>query len=162
MAQTVHLRLQIDGNDIEGESTIASMDRDGTIECSSFSFEGGVGFTPGSFVLTSKPEQKPVVIVKRIDQSTPLLLTAACKNEPVNYAEFRFFRPAPRQGGAEQHFYTVLLENGFITAVNQVSEDAIVGGEDAPPMMEEVTFIYTDITWTYEIGGATHKFSIGS
>ena len=26
-------------------------------------------------------------------------------------------------------------------------------------MMEEVSFVFQDITWTYEIGGATHKDS---
>ena len=31
MAQTVHLTLRIDGNDIQGESTASSMEREGTI-----------------------------------------------------------------------------------------------------------------------------------
>ena len=39
MAQTVHLVLEIDGNAIEGESTITSLERENTIECLSFESE---------------------------------------------------------------------------------------------------------------------------
>jgi type VI protein secretion system component Hcp len=53
----------------------------------------------------------------------------------------------------------VLLEKGYISELHQLSEDAIIGGEAAPPMMEKVSFVFQDITWTYEIGGATHKDS---
>ena len=159
MAQTVHLRLEIDGNAIEGESTISSMDREGTIECSSY--EGAV-ITPrddASGRVTGRRQHHPVKFVKRIDKSTPLLLKALCQNEPVTKAEFHFFRPSPGGSGAEEHFYTVLLENGYVSSVSQLSEDVIIAGEDVPPMMEEVELVFGDITWTYEIGGATHKDS---
>ena len=161
MAQTVHLRLLIDGNDIEGESTIASMDREDTIECSAFTYGLSTPRDETSLVLTARRQHTPVTITKRIDKSTPLLLKALCRNEPVTTAEFRFFRPSPGGSGAEEHFYTVLLENGFISAVEQESFDAITGGEMAPPMMEEVSFVFKEITWTYEIGGATHMDRLG-
>jgi type VI secretion system secreted protein Hcp len=157
MAQTVHLKLQIDGNDVEGESTIASMEREGTIECSSF--EDAVT-TPREEVtgaLTGKRRYSPVTITKRIDKSTPILWKALCQNEPVTSAEFRFFRPSPGGSGAEEHFQTITLENGYISEIKRVSEDSIMGGEKAPPMMEYVSIVFQDITITYEIGGASHK-----
>jgi len=154
MAQTVHLQLQIDGNDIEGESTIASMDRENTIECSSF-FYGIKTPRRSDGKLTGRRQHKPVKISKRIDKTTPLLLKALCKNEPVNEAEFMFFRPNPGGSGAEEKFYTVSLRNGYISGVKQLSEDPITGGEDAP-MMEEVEFVFREITWTYEPTGGTH------
>ena len=161
MAQTVHLKLEIDGNEIEGESTIASMDREGTIECSAFTYGLSTPRDETSLVLTGRRQHTPVTITKRIDKSTPLLLKALCRNEPVTKAEFRFFRPSLRSSGAEEHFYTVLLENGFISSVEQESLDAITGGEKAPPMMEDISFVFKEITWTYEIGGATHKDRLG-
>jgi type VI secretion system secreted protein Hcp len=160
MAQTVHLILQIDGNDVEGESTIASLERENTIECSSFHYAVKVDYDPGSLRPIEKRQHEPVIIYKRIDKSTPLLLKALCRQDTVNSAEFRFYRPAISGAGAEEHYFTVLLENGFICSVEQVSEDAIMGGQGAPPMMEEVAFNFRDITWTYEDGGATHKDSI--
>ncbi len=159
MAQTVHLKLQIDGNDIEGESTIDSLERDGTIECSSFDYMLTAPYDEPTGRPTEKRQHEPVVIQKRVDKSTPLLLKALCRNEPVNSAEFMFFRPSLDGSGAEEKFLTVMLENGYITSVKQVSEDAIIGGEAAPPMMEKVAFIFETITWTYEIGGATHRDS---
>jgi type VI secretion system secreted protein Hcp len=161
MAQTVHLKLQIDGNDIEGESTIASMDREGTIECGSFVDGVTTPREEATGMLTGKRQYSPVTITKRIDKSTPLLWKALCQNEPVTMANFRFFRPSPGGSGAEEHFLTVDLENGYISAIKRLSEDAITSdlGESAPPMMESVSFHFQDITVTYEIGGATHKDS---
>ena len=159
MAQTVHLKLQIDGNDTEGESTIASLEREGTIECSSFTYELTTPREEASGQLTGKRQHRPIRITKRIDKSTPLLLKALCQNEPVTSGEFMHFRPSPGGSGAEEKFYTVLIENGYVGSVKQLSEDAIMAGEKAPPMMEEVSFVFQDITWTYEIGGATHKDS---
>jgi type VI secretion system secreted protein Hcp len=157
MAQTVHLRLQIDGNNVEGESTIASMKREGTIQCEAFYYGVAAPRDAASGKLTGRRQHEPVTIHKRIDKSTPLLLKALCRNEPVTSAEFRFFRPSPGRSGAEEHFFTVLLENGYISSVSQISETAMMAGEEATPMMEEVAFVFQDITWTYEIGGATHK-----
>jgi type VI secretion system secreted protein Hcp len=159
MAQTVHLWLTIDGNYVEGESSVVSLDRAGTIECSSFRYGVTTPYGRRSGRRTGRRQHEPVKVHKRIDKSTPLLLKALCNHEPVNEAEFRFYRPSPTGSGAEEHFFTVLLENGYISGVRQLSEDAIMGGEAAPPMMEEVTFVFQDITWTYEPNGATHHDS---
>jgi type VI secretion system secreted protein Hcp len=157
MAQTVHLTLVIDGNTVEGESTILSMDRRDTIECSSFRCGVARPYDVNTLCITDKQKHESVVIHKRIDKSTPLLIKALCENETVSSAEFRFFRPSPGGSGAEEWFYTVLLEDGSISSVRQLSEDAVMGGNDAPPMMEEVAFVFSSITWTYAIGGATHQ-----
>ena len=162
MAQTVHLTLQIAGSQVEGESRIASMDRENTIECSAFTYNLDAPWDPPTGKLTGRRQHGPVTITKRIDRSTPLLLKALCENEPVTEAKFRFFRPAVSGAGNEEQFYTVILEDGFVSSVQQVSRDTIVGGEKAPPMMEEVSFVFQRITWTYEIGGATHTDSLRS
>ena len=88
MAQTVHLLLEIDGNAIEGESTIASLERAGTIECASF--EHGLTAPVAAGGRRGRRTHEPVTIIKRIDKSTPLLLKALCNSEPVTRAEFRF------------------------------------------------------------------------
>ena len=156
-AQTVHLTLEIDGNTIEGESTISSMDRQNTIECSSFSWGAFVPTDPASATPSGERRYEPVKVIKRIDKSTPLLAKALTMGQPVTAAEFRFYRPDTEGSGAEVHFYTILLENGYITGISALSEDAIVGGANAPPMMETVSFVFQKITWTYEIGGVVHE-----
>jgi type VI secretion system secreted protein Hcp len=157
MAQTVHLKLRIAGNDIQGESTIASLGRADTIECSSFSCGLMTPYDKTTMALTGKALREPVEIVKGIDKTTPLLLKALHQQEPVDRAEFRFFRPAVTGAGDEEHFLTVLLEGGYIVSVTQLSEDPTVGGEAAPPMMEEVAFLFKYITWTYMIGGVEFR-----
>ncbi|MFC1948753.1 type VI secretion system tube protein TssD [Chloroflexota bacterium] len=156
MAQTVHLKLQIGGNDIVGESTTTTLDREDTIECSSFTC--GVEFPrdENTGALADRRLHSPVTISKRIDQTTPLLLKALCEEERVE-AEFRFYRPAIAAAGTEEHFYTISLGGARISSVEQQSLDAITGGVDAPPMMEEVSFVFYTITWTYPISGATHR-----
>lgn len=157
MAQTVHLKLKINGSDIEGESKIRSLDREGTIECSSYQYGITTPREHASGAVTGRRQHGPVVIQKHIDKSTPLLLKALCQNELVESAEFMFFRRT--RLGKEERFFTVMLENGYISGVEQVSEDAIIGGVDAPHPMEKVEFVFQDITWTYEIGGVTHRDS---
>jgi len=159
MAQSIHLSLTIDGNDVVGESTIESLERADTIECSTFEdfLETPREETTGK--LTGRRIFRPVTITKRIDQSTPLLFKALCLNEPVNMAHFKFYRPSPGGSGAEEHFLSIELENSYVSKISRKSEDAIMAGESAPPMMERVSFHFQDITVTYVPNGATHKDS---
>lgn len=154
-AQTVHLTLTIDGNLIEGESTITSLERANTIECSSLSWGVFVPYDGATGALTGRRQHRPVKFAKRIDKSTPLIAKALANNEPITDATFKFYRPNPTSG-AEEHFYTITLTGGFIAAISAVSNDAIVAGPSAPPMMETVSVVYQTITWTYVSTGATH------
>ena len=159
MAQTVHLKLTIDGSDIEGESSISSMEREGTIECSSFRYGIKVPREAGTGMSSGRRQHQPVIVHKRIDKTTPLLIKAICNNEPVDEAKFMFFRPHRGGDGSEQQFYTVILTGGAVIGVSQVSEDAIMSGEHALPMMEEITFNFHTIEWVYEAGGIIHSDS---
>ena len=91
-----------------------------------------------------------------MDKSSALLWKAWSNGEAVTTVSFRFYRPSPGGSGAEEHFLTVLLENGIVAGVSTTSQDVIVAGSDAPPVMESVTFTFERITWTYEIGGVEH------
>lgn len=154
MAEAVYLTLEIQGRRIEGESTVQTMERENTIVCESYEHALTTSRAPGTVELAAKRQHRPVTITKRVDKSTPLLLRALCTNERVTKAEFRFFRPSP--AGGEEHFYTVLLEDGFVSAVEQLSDDDI-SAHKTPPTMERVSFVFRSITWTYEAGGATHR-----
>jgi type VI secretion system secreted protein Hcp len=156
MAQTAYLWLEIDGNSIEGESRVRTLGRDDTIECSSFHYGLEIPYDPGSGTPTGRPQPAGARIEKRIDKSTPLLLKALFKNEPVNRAEFRFYRPDRTDPGNEEHYFTVLLEGGFIVGVTHFNEAPIPGGVEARPMLEEVVFVSQTITWTDEIRAVSY------
>ncbi len=89
------LRLQIAGNDVHGESTVLSMDREDTIQCNAFDHEVRVPYDAARAQRTGARVHSPISIIKRTDKSSPLLMKALCLNEPVNFAEFWFFRVAP-------------------------------------------------------------------
>lgn len=142
------LRLQINGNEIEGESTIVTLERENTIECYGFDHEVSVPYDGATLQIGARVHG-PISIIKRTDKSSPLLLRALCLKEPVTSAEFMFFRPSLQ--GLEEKYLTVLLEYARIVAI-----------ENPFPNIERVSFIFQDITWTYEIGGATFQDNIGS
>jgi type VI secretion system secreted protein Hcp len=160
-AQTVHIKLRINGTDIQGESTISSLDRADTIEASSAGFNV---FTPtdSTGASTGRRVYRPFTVLKRIDKSTPLLFKALVQNELVDRLEAMYFRPDTSGSGAEEKFMTIVLENGRISSIVQTSEDAIVAGQNAPPVMELVSFNFQSITITYVPNGATHTDNLTS
>ena len=159
MAQ-IYLNLEIEGHRIAGESDVRLMGREDAIECLSFLWACKMPFDAASGKRSGKPDHTPVEIEKRVDKSTPLLIKAFYKNEPVDFAEFIFFRTA--KDGTEEKFYTVRLTGGYISSVTQIAQDRIIAGDKPPPMMEKVGFVFKEIEWTYEIGGATHADSWAS
>lgn len=152
-AETVHLFLESEGVDIEGESTQTSLGREGSIECLSFEME-----TWREEFGTGGPGQRrhgPIRILKRIDKSSPLLLRALTRNEVID-GTFRFYRPNPSGDGTTEHYYTVEIRNGLITGLRTLSPNVLDPQAAQLPPTEEVSFVFHSITWTYENGGVTH------
>jgi type VI secretion system secreted protein Hcp len=154
MAQTVHLFLKSNGEDVKGESTQISEGRENSIECTFFQAEMNSGHELQTGRATARRQHKPLVIKKRIDKSTPLIAKALTKHAKIE-GEFKFYRPNPAGDGTTQHYYTVKINNGRVHSQKQVSEWAT--GATAEPPMEEVSFIFGTISWTYEDGGVQHE-----
>lgn len=101
---------------------------------------------------TGKRQHSPIVIVKEIDKSTPLLYNALVSNENLQTVEFRFFE----ETGDEEHYFTIKLTNANIASIEQVTENS-----DARPdlnnfaELEQVSFTYQKIEWTWVDGGIT-------
>jgi type VI secretion system secreted protein Hcp len=145
-AISIFMFLQIDGNTIEGDSTIVSLGRENSIQIDSINQE---------MVRTSgRIEHKHLVITKVIDKASPLLFKALSSDEPVDSAEFKFFRPSISGTGAEEHFYTIKIESGKIESMITFTDS------NDPYYFEEISISFQDITWTDEINGATHTDSV--
>ena len=156
-AQPVYLKLQINGNDIEGYSRVSSMERAGSIVCLSFNYSLKTPRAEATGMTTGVRQHGPVVFTKRIDKTSPLLVKALANNEPVNSAIFRFFRKT--SSGAEQHYYTIMLENAYVASISIISPDVLTVEGKARPGIEEVEIIFQTITWTFEPTGASHTDS---
>lgn len=147
----IFLRLQIDGNDIEGECTIASLEREGTIPVYYYS-DGMQGST-----ISSKPKMDPVVFSKKVSKTSPILFKALTENAPVTFAEFRFYRPSTDGSGSEEFYFSVTLENVAFGYMRQYSASFDLTSY----FMEELVFVYNEnsvVTLTEQITGATHTF----
>jgi type VI secretion system secreted protein Hcp len=158
MAETVHLFLKANGQDIEGESTQTSLGRENSIECVYFQHEVLTAREAGSGMATGRRQYRPILIRKRIDKSSPLLLKALTQNQVIE-ATFRFFRPNPTGDGTTEQFYTIEIKGGRIASVRQYVPDVLDLATAQLPPLEEVGFVFHTISWTYTNGGVTHEDS---
>lgn len=151
-AQNVYLSLKADGNDIPGDSPVASMDREGTIECTAVNHEI---YLPDGARLTAAPFK----FVKRIDRSSPLLYKALELQQQID-ATFRYFRPAPNGSGAEEHYYTIHLERGHISSIRHWFPNTVDPAALPYPHTEEVSITFQTMTITYEPEGISHVIEL--
>ncbi len=158
MAETVHLYLKANGKDVKGESTQESMGRKDSIEC--VAYEQGVKTAreAGTGMMTGRRQYDPVRIVKRIDKASPLIMKALTNNETID-GVFKFFRPNPKGDGTTEQFYTVEIKNGNVASVRDLVNSTLDKELVHNPPLEEVTFVFQDIAWTFTNGGVTHQDS---
>ena len=156
MAETVHLYLKSNGADIQGESSQHSLGRQNSIECVYYEQEVMTAREAGSGMATGRRQYKPLTIRKRIDKSTPLIAKALVENTKID-ASFKFFRPNPTGDGTTEHFFTVEIKQGRVAHQKQFVPDTIVPATATDPALEEVSFVFHTISWTYTNGGVTHE-----
>lgn len=155
MAMTVHLTLLANGTNIDGESTITSMERENTIECLSFEDSVRTAREASTGMASGERTYEPLKITKRIDSSSPLLAKALCNNETIE-GTFRFYRPNPAGDGTTEQFFTVVIESARVSSISRVSPNVIDPASANSPPIEEVSFVFGKITWTYESMGIEH------
>jgi type VI secretion system secreted protein Hcp len=156
MAESVHLFLKAKGSDIKGESTQHSLGRENSIEC--VYYEQGVKTAreAGTGAASGRRQYEPLLIRKRIDKASPLLMKAMVENQEIE-GTFKFFRPNPSGDGTTEQFYTVMIKKGRIASVKQFVPDNIEPATSTEPPLEEVTFVFHTINWTITNGGVTHE-----
>ncbi len=156
MAETVHLYLKANGADIQGESSQTSLGRADSIECLYYEQAVKTAREAGSGMATGRRQYEPLLIRKRLDKSTPLIAKALVENTVIS-ADFKFFRPNPTGDGTTEQFYTVSIKQGRIATQKQWSPDTIVPATSTEPAMEEISFVFHTISWTFTNGGVTHE-----
>jgi len=157
MAETVHLFLKANNSDIQGDSTQTSLGRENSIECLEFWHPAKAGTLSTSGRSSgSKRQYGPIVFVKRIDKSSPLLMKAMCSNSVVQ-GKFLFYRPNPTGDGTTEQFYTIEIKQARIIAVTQYVPDVLNPDLVSYPPMEEVSISFHSVKWTFTNGGVEHE-----
>ena len=160
MPEPVYLHLKVNGAPVEGESLETSLGRQNSIECLYYRCAVALPRAAGSGTATGRRTHEPLVVRKRIDKSSPLLARALTQNQVVD-GVFKFFRLSPTGDGTTQHYFTTEISQGRITAIAQFVTDSASRAELANQPLEEVTFVFNQIAWTYELGGVTYVDSGG-
>lgn len=157
-AETVHLYLKSNGEDIQGDSTVTSLNRANTIQCLSFQDAVATVRAAGSGMATGRRTYEPIVFRKRIDKSSPLIAKALVQNQVIE-GQFRFYRPSPAGDGTTEHFFTIEIKEGRVNGIKRISPSTIDPATANQPPMEEISFVFGTIKWTYHPTGATFSDS---
>ena len=137
---------------IQGESTLRSPDRAGSIECLYYEQGASSPRDAASGLPTGKRTYRQIIFRKRIDRSSPILWDVMATNENLPEARFLFFRPA---ANGQEQFYTVKLTNANIASIRDYVPSVVDPATATQPPMEEVTLTFQRIEWTFTNGGIT-------
>ena len=91
----------------------------------------------------------PYKVTKHKDNASPKLFKALCKGEHVD-VEVDFFRI--KDTGEEENYYTVKMTDAVIVAMEEFTPLTFLAENKPYHDMEEVSFTYSKITWTYNDG----------
>jgi type VI secretion system secreted protein Hcp len=153
-APPVYAYLTANGNAIDGGVTQPG--NAGSISTLGFDHEIVMERDAATGQLTGRRLHKPIRIVKAIDKSTPVLYKAMTENQVIA-GQFRFWTPVVGGGGGQlQQYYTVSITGGRVTGIRDWKTNTRDLSADRAGDLEEVTFTYTTITWTWVDGGITH------
>ena len=128
--------------------------KEGMIKVVAYSHEIVSPRDVASGMATGKRQHKPFVITKELDKASPKLFTVLTTNENLPEVTLSFYRPSLKGAGAgaSAQYFTIKLTNANISGIRSWID------EKGQPL-EEVSFTYQKITWTYTDGGVTAEDS---
>ncbi|MDR2799975.1 MAG: Hcp family type VI secretion system effector [Desulfovibrio sp.] len=91
----------------------------------------------------------PFVVTKHKDPSSPKLFKSCCTGEQltVTLDQYRI-----KADGTEEKYFTIKLEEAIIVNVREFTPLTFLPENKPYSDMEEVSFTYSKITWTYNDG----------
>jgi type VI secretion system secreted protein Hcp len=108
---------------------------------------------PSSGLPTGKRQHKPVFILKEVDKTSPQLWTALVNNENLTEWELKCWSTTAT--GLEKQTYTIELTNASIASIREYMPDNEDPAKANLPLLEEISFVYQKIQWTWTDGGVT-------
>ena len=150
MPLPVHLELEgetqgkIDGScDMEG--------REDTILVYGVKHDIHIPRDPQSGLASGKRIHGPFTIEKEQDKSSPKLYQALVTGEHLSTVTVKWYRIDA--AGTEEHYFTHVLENAIIVSINPLTPTVFMPENEPYRHMEEVSFTYEKIKWTWEPDG---------
>lgn len=135
-SNTVFVKITANGNELIGESQFFDRDSEQWTDVLEFNNSITVQSDRSSGLATGRRQHSPIVITKRIDKSTPLLMQALANNEVIEL-EIEFERRNQDEGFIET-YYRVETTDGRITGIRKNA--GLLGGDT-----ETISFTYQTI-----------------
>lgn len=134
---------------IEGSVDMAS--RENSILVTAFEHDISIGSDKLTGRPTSDANHGAFVVLKEFDKASPKLYKALTKGERFSDVTLKWYRITPE--GKQEHYFTQKLENAIIVSIKPKMENTRDPAKEAFTHMEEVSFRYDKITWTFEPDG---------
>jgi type VI secretion system secreted protein Hcp len=125
--------------------------REGTILVEAMNHEVYIPRDPHSGLATGKRVHQPLTITKMYDKASPKLYQALCSGEHMKNVAIKWYRI--RASGDEEHYFTHKLEDAIVVSVKAWMPNVLDKEKESYGHMEDVSFTYSKITWTWEIDG---------
>jgi len=98
---------------------------------------------------TGQRIHNPFTFIKHRDCASPMLFKACCTGErcEVVFSQYRI-----KPDGTEEKYFTIKLEEAIIVNMREYTPLTFLPENKPYHDMEEVSFTYSKITWTYDDG----------
>jgi type VI secretion system secreted protein Hcp len=150
MANTMYLKIKgASQGEIKGDCTQSG--RENSILVYSMDHEVEIPRDTHTGLPSGQRIHKPLKILKHKDQASPLLFQACCTGEHITSFELDFYRISDK--GVEEHYFTIKLDNAIIVNMREYTPVTFLEENKPYHDMEEVSFSYEKIVWTYETDG---------
>ncbi|HRI52629.1 MAG TPA: Hcp family type VI secretion system effector [Pseudomonadota bacterium] len=150
MALQAHMSIEgTEQGPIEGDCMLKG--RHGTIEVQEFGHEVYMPHDGNTGTPTGNPIHKPLTICKTFDKTSPKLQKALTRGERLKTVEIKWYRIKP--DGKQEHYYTHLLQDAILVSIKPYMRNRLDRDSEEYQHMEEVSFTYRKITWTWEPAG---------
>ena len=146
----IHLSLE---GETQGkiEGSVTTQGREGTILVDSLDHTVDIPRDPQTGLPTGKRIHGPITITKLLDKSSPKLAQALCSGEHLKEVKFEFYRI--NKAGKEEKYYTIKLEDAIVVADRPWIPNTLLKENGDLQHMEDVSFTYKKIIWTWEPDG---------
>ena len=150
MALQAHMTVEgTEQGKIEGGSQLKG--REGTIEVQQFVHEVCMPHDSNTGTPTGSALHKPLTVCKSFDKASPKLHKALAHGERLKSVELKWYRIKP--DGKQEHYYTHRLEDAIVVSIKPYMRNRLDRDSEEYQHMEEVSFTYRKVTWTWEPEG---------
>ncbi len=149
MAMTIYAKVTgKNQGDIEGDCT--QKGREKLIMCYEMEHNVEIPRDTHSGLPTGQRIHKPLKLVTSMGKQTPKIFQACCSGEHCD-VELTFFRISEK--GLEEKYFTIKLKEAIVVDSREFFPYTFLEENKPYKHMQEISFTYADIIWTYTPDG---------